>query len=307
MMEDLDSTQLHFSQDSLFLLNLTLAIIMFGVSLSLRFQDFKYILQRPKSFFIGLVSQFLLLPLLTLILVLTVQPSASVALGMFLVAACPGGNISNFLTFLARGNTALSVSLTAFSTVFSIILTPLNFAFWSARYAPAAQLLQEISLDYMDVFKTVALILGIPLILGIFINRRWPLLAKKTSEFLKPVSIGIFVLFIAIAFYANFDHFLQFILLIFFWVFLHNFLALMGGFTLSKLFGINQADTIAVTIETGIQNSGLALVLIFTYFGGLGGMAIIAGWWGIWHIISGLSVALAWKGIHKKKSIKMPV
>lgn len=307
MIEELDSTLLHFDKDGLFLLNLTLAIIMFGVALSLRFQDFKYVLQSPKSFFIGLASQFIMLPLLTLLLVLFIQPSPSVALGMFLVAACPGGNISNFLTLLARGNTALSVSLTAFSTCFSIILTPLNFSFWSSFYSPGAQLLEEISLDYMDVFKTVAMILGIPLILGMFINQRWPLIAKKISSLLKPISIAIFVIFIIIAFYANYDHFLQFILLIFFWVFLHNFLALIGGFLLAKLFGSNEADTKTITIETGIQNSGLALVLIFTYFDGLGGMAIIAGWWGIWHIISGLSVAFSWKMADQKKKFKMPV
>jgi BASS family bile acid:Na+ symporter len=307
MIEELDNTQLHFDQDGLFVLNLTLAIIMFGVALSLRFQDFKYVLQSPKSFFVGLASQFLWLPFLTFILVLLIQPAPSVALGLFLVAACPGGNISNFLTLLARGNTALSVSLTAFSTVFSIILTPLNFSFWSARYSPAAQLLQEISLDYMDVFKTVAMILGIPLLVGMFINHKWPTLAKKLSNLLKPISIGIFVIFIVIAFYANYDHFLQFILLIFFWVFLHNFLALTGGFLLAKLFGSNEADTKTITIETGIQNSGLALVLIFTYFEGLGGMAIIAGWWGIWHIIAGLSVAFSWKMASQKKKVNMPV
>lgn len=307
MIEVLDKTQLHFNQDSLFLLNVTLAIIMFGVALSLNFQDFKYVVQRPTPFFIGIASQFLLLPFLTLVLVQVIQIPPSVALGMFLVAACPGGNISNFLTHLARGNTALSVCLTAFSTVFAIILTPLSFGFWSRWYSPSAQLLQDISLNYIDVFKTVSLILGVPLILGILINGRWPQLAKKISNLLKPISIGIFVLFIAIAFYANYDHFLQFILLIFFWVFMHNLLALLGGFSLAKVFRINQADTITITIETGIQNSGLALVLIFTYFEGLGGMAIIAAWWGIWHILSGLSVALIWKALGHKIRVKLPV
>jgi BASS family bile acid:Na+ symporter len=146
----------------------------------------------------------------------------------------------------------------------------------------------------------------VPLILGILINGRWPQLAKKISNLLKPISIGIFVLFIAIAFYANYDHFLQFILLIFFWVFMHNLLALLGGFSLAKVFRINEADTITITIETGIQNSGLALVLIFTYFEGLGGMAIIAAWWGIWHILSGLSVAFIWKALGHKIRVKLP-
>lgn len=295
MLEALDSSTLNFNQDSLLLLNISLAIIMFGVALDLKISDFTAIVKNPKSFIGGIVSQFLFLPFLTWIFVLAIAPPPSVALGMFLVAACPGGNVSNFISHLAKGNAALSVSLTGFSTVFSIFLTPFNFALWSGFYSPSANLLRSISIDYADVFQTVALILGIPLILGIIINYRFPFWSQKATKILKPVSILIFAAFIAIAFIGNYKLFTQFIGLIFLWVLGHNFLALFSGFSLAKVFRLNLADTKTLTIETGIQNSGLGLVLIFTYFDGLGGMAIIAAWWGIWHIISGMSIAFFWK------------
>lgn len=292
---ELDSIQLNFSQSDLLLLNLALALIMYGVALDLRIQDFKYIISNPKGFFLGIFSQFLLLPFLTWCLVLILNPPPSVALGMFLVAACPGGNVSNFLTNLAKGNTALSVSLTGFSSILSIVSTPLNFALWASFYGPTKSLLKEISLDYSEAFTTVALILGIPLILGILTYRNFPLFAKKASRILKPLSVVIFAAFVIVAFAGNFNIFTKYISLIFLWVLAHNFVALGAGFLTGKVFKMPLADVKTLTIETGIQNSGLGLVLIFTYFDGLGGMAIITAWWGIWHLLSGMTIATLWK------------
>ncbi|WP_192349880.1 bile acid:sodium symporter family protein [Algoriphagus sp. Y33] len=292
---ELDSIQLNFSSGDLLLLNLALALIMYGVALDLRLEDFNYLVKNPKGFFLGIFSQFLLLPFLTWCLVLIMQPPPSVALGMFLVAACPGGNVSNFLTNLAEGNTALSISLTAFSSTISIMSTPLNFALWAGFYAPTSNLLREISLDYSDAFSTVALILGVPLILGIITHRYAPTFAEKASRILKPLSILIFASFVVIAFAGNFDLFTRYISLIFLWVLAHNFVAMGSGFITGKIFKLPLADVKTLTIETGIQNSGLGLVLIFTYFDGLGGMAIITAWWGIWHLISGMTISSLWK------------
>ena len=292
---ELDSIQLNFSPSDLLLLNLALALIMYGVALDLRFEDFRYLVKNPKGFFLGVFSQFILLPFLTWCLVLIMKPPPSVALGMFLVAACPGGNVSNFLSSLAKGNAALSVSLTGFSSIISIVSTPLNFALWAGFYAPTSNLLREISLDYTDAFTTVALILGIPLILGILTQNYAPAIAEKASRILKPLSILIFAAFVVIAFAGNFDLFTKYISLIFLWVLAHNFVALGSGFLTGKLFKLPLADVKTMTIETGIQNSGLGLVLIFTYFDGLGGMAIITAWWGIWHLISGMTIASLWK------------
>lgn len=291
----LDAIRLNFSQSDLLLLNLALALIMYGVALDLRWADFRYLARNPKGFFLGVFSQFLLLPFLTWALVSVIDPPPSVALGMILVAACPGGNVSNFLTNLTKGNTALSVSLTAFSSVSAIVLTPLNFSLWAGLYAPTAGLLKEIELNISEVFFTVAVILGIPLILGILTRQFFDSIATKASKVLKPLSILIFAAFVVLAFAGNFDLFVKYIGLIFLWVLAHNFIALSAGFLTGKLGKLPLADVKTLTIETGIQNSGLGLVLIFTYFEGLGGMAIITAWWGIWHLISGMSIATFWK------------
>lgn len=292
---ELDSIQLNFSQNDLLLLNLALALIMYGVALDLRFEDFKYLAKNPKAFFLGVFSQFILLPFLTWALISIIQPPPSVALGMFLVAACPGGNVSNFLSSYAKGNAALSVSLTGFSTLFSIISTPLNFALWAGLYGPTSTLLQEISLDIENVFMTVGLILGIPLILGILTRTFATKWAERFKKILQPLSLLIFAAFIVLAFAGNFDIFLQYIGKIFLWVFAHNLVALGAGFLTAKSFKLPLPDVKTLTIETGIQNSGLGLVLIFTYFEGLGGMAVITALWGIWHLISGITIASIWK------------
>ena len=292
--QELDAVRINFSPHDLLGLNLALALIMYGVALDLKIEDFRYLSKNPKVFFLGLFSQFLLLPFLTLALVWVLNPPPSVALGMFLVAACPGGNVSNFLTSLAKGNTALSVSLTAFSTLLSIFATPLNFALWAGFYGPTAGLLKEISLDICEVFLTVGLILGIPLIVGILTRRYQDQWASRISKILKPLSILVFAAFVVIAFAGNFDLFLAYIGVIFLWVFLHNLIALSAGFLTAKIGKLTLSDQKTLTIETGIQNSGLGLVLIFTYFEGLGGMAIITALWGIWHLISGMLIAGIW-------------
>jgi BASS family bile acid:Na+ symporter len=141
----IDEVQLNFNQDNIWVLNFCLAIIMFGVALELRVEDFKRVFYNPKSSLVGLLSQFILLPALTFVLIIILEPSPSLALGMILVSCCPGGNISNFMTHLARGNSALSVSLTAVGTVLAILATPFNFELWGSLYPPTASILKSVS------------------------------------------------------------------------------------------------------------------------------------------------------------------
>jgi len=293
---DIDTIQIHFSQEALWLLNLCLAIVMFGVALDISPSDFKRLWRSPKSSLLGVASQFIILPALTFGLILILQPKPSIALGMILVAACPGGNISNFMTHLSGGNTALSVSLTAFATVAAIFMTPFNLQFWGNLYPPTASILRTISINPLDIFKTIALILGLPLILGMWWRSYQPELAQKMAKWLKPLSILIFIGFVAIAFSLNYDIFKKVIHLVILIVLIHNAVALSSGYLLARIFSLPLADQKTLTIETGIQNSGLGLLLIFAFFEGLGGMTIIAAWWGIWHILSGLAISWYWSG-----------
>lgn len=287
----IDDAVLDFSAGSLTLLNAILAVVMFSIAIDLKLSDFKGLARSPKPVLVGLASQFLLLPALTYLLVIVAQPRPSVALGLMLVAACPGGNISNFITHRAGGNAALSVSMTAIATVGAILLTPLNIAFWGSLYAPTAEILRATSIDPVSIAVTVGLMLVLPLVLGILLNARRPDLTARIRRPLQYLSMGIFLAFIAIALASNWGLFLTFGPAIAGLVIVHNALGLGGGYALATLAGLSPYDRRAVTIETGIQNSGLGLVLIFSFFGGLGGMAIVAGFWGIWHAISGLALA----------------
>ncbi|MDF9800539.1 BASS family bile acid:Na+ symporter [Catalinimonas alkaloidigena] len=297
-MEILDEIQLNFNQDSLLLLNICMGLVMFGVAIELTVADFKNLWQKPKSLIIGLVAQFLILPLLTYVLVLLSNPIPSVALGMILVACCSGGNLSNMLSVMAGGNGALSVSLTAIATLAAVVATPANFALWGNLYLSSGVSLPQISISFSDMLETILLIVGVPLLLGMLFNHYFPKLTAKIRRPIRIISIVIFGAFIIGAFAANFNIFLEYIHFIVMIVLLHNALAYGGGYSLGQLFGLSLPDKKAITLETGIQNSGIALVLIFNFFDGVGGMAIIAGWWGIWDIISGL--ALAW-GLSKVK------
>jgi len=287
----LDQIQLNFNSRGLLVVNAAIGLMMLGVALELKLEDFKRIIRSPKAPGIGLLAQFILLPAFTFVLTLILKPHPSIALGMILVAACPGGNLSNLMTYLAKGNCAVSISMTAISTLAAIVMTPLNLSLWGSLNPDTAQILKKVSLSPADVFFTVFIILGIPMAVGMILARIFPNLSKKVR---KPFKIFTLIFFIAIVFgalAANWKIFLQVIGLIVFAVLIHNALALNLGYWSSKLAGLHERDCRAVSIEVGIQNSALGLVLVFNFFNGLGGSATLVGWLGIWHIIAGLITA----------------
>ncbi len=303
----LDHIRLNFSPTSLHTLNIALAFIMFGVALEIKPSHFVDLLKQPKSAIAGVASQFLVLPFITFLLTIAFRNylSPTIALGMILVAACPGGNISNFISSLAKGNVALSVSLTAIATLGAIFMTPLNFGLYGKMFInfyskhSDTGLVRPLEIDAFQMFQTVILILGIPLIAGILFNTQFPKMTQKIIKPIKQLSILIFSLIVIIALIKNFDYFLISIQYIFIIVLIHNALALGAGYLMGKVFNRSFIDKKTLAIETGIQNSGLALVLIFNpkIFPQeleLGGMAIIAAWWGIWHILAGIFMAGVW-------------
>lgn len=289
-----DAIRLNFDEGGLLALNAVIGLMMFGMALDLKLEDFKRICRSPKGPAIGLGAQFILLPAFTFLLTLIVRPGPSMALGMIMVAACPGGNLSNLMTYLAGGNAAMSVSMTAVSTAAAIIMTPLNLSVWGALNPDTAPILRAVSLSPLDVFTTIVMILGIPLALGITVSRFYPGLVERIRKPFKLISVLVFMGVVGLALANNWTIFLKVIGLVVLVVALHNALALTLGYTSARAFRLPERDRRAVAIEVGIQNSALALILIFDFFEGLGGMAIIAAWWGIWHIIAGLIVAGFW-------------
>lgn len=293
-MTDIDLVRLNFNPQTLFLLNCVLGFVMFGVALELKAEDFRAALKAPRALVIGLIGHHLIFPAATYLLVLLLQPRPSIALGMILVASCPAGNISNFLTHFARGNTALSVSISTASTLAAIFMTPLNIAFWGGLYEPAQPILREVAVNPLEMFLHVFLLLGLPLAAGLLLSHEWPRASALAQKPMKYFSLAFFLIFVVAALHANWEYFVQYVGVVVGVVFLHNASALATGYGLAYVTGLPEPDRRAVSIECGIQNSGLGLILIFNFFDGLGGMAVVAAWWGIWHIVAGLTVAAFW-------------
>lgn len=287
----LSTVQIDFSEDRLMALNIAMAFIMFGVALSIESKNFKEVKSNPKSVITGVVTQFILLPFFTFVFVYFTKPMEGLALGLILVAACPGGNVSNFFSNLSRGNVALSITLTAIATILAIFLTPINFEFWSNLYL-GERVGKGITLETWKMLKTIFTILGAPLLLGLLFRYKFNKLASKIAEPIKLLSFVLLVVIIGIAFIQNIEIFKKYYHYIIYLVFFHNAIALGSAYLISKMVGNNEQDSRTISIETGIQNSGLGLVIIFSVFQGNGGMAIIMAWWGIWHIVGGTIMSL---------------
>lgn len=302
----LDQVTINFSAAGTHLVNSILALIMFGVALDIRLGVFKEVLAKPKALITGLVSQLILLPVVTFLLIIIFHKwlTPTVSMGMILVSACPGGNISNFMTNLAKGKTELSVSMTAVNTAIAIFMTPLIFKIYGGLYVDymakaSDNLLQPIFIPLGQMFYTIFILLGIPLTLGLLCTHFFPKFSKKISPTFRKASMALFLLIVVMAFSNNFDLFLKHIQWIFLIVLIHNGMALLTGFSFASLLRVNRKERRAITIETGIQNSGLGLALLFNpkIFPpemAIGGMLFITAWWGIWHIVSGLGLSYSW-------------
>ena len=297
----LDGLQVTLNAGGMNTINIVLAFVMFGVALGIKPKMFVEVFRKPKSVILGMCCQLVLLPLLTFLLAIALGPriSWSMALGMILVASCPGGNISNFMSSLSKANVELSVSLTAISTALCILMTPFNFWLYGNLYLDIASVkadVPQLVIPLWDVFKTIFILLGIPLTLGILTSHYLPKVADKLKKPLQWLSLIFFLAMVVLSFWGNRESFLACIKYIFLIVLVHNLLALTIGFSVGSAFKLPFRDRRTLTIETGIQNSGLGLVLllgtsIFSNLPPHGGMLVITAWWGVWHIVSGLTVS----------------
>jgi BASS family bile acid:Na+ symporter len=285
---------LQFDAASLILLNIIMACMMFGVSLSLRLEDFRRIALAPIAPLAGMVAQFVLLPAATCLFTWALNIDPELALGMILVSACPGGSFSNVMTWLARGNVAVSISMTAVSSLAATVLTPLNFALYGWLNPHTRDYLTQISLEPASMLMLVLLVLALPMVLGMVTGRRLPGFVARSEKPLRVISLLVFISFVAIAFSKNFGLFIERFHSFFWLVVCHNLLALLLGYGMARLCRLPHSDRRAVTLEVGIQNSGLGLVILFTFFPDAGGMLLITAFWGVWHLVSGLTLSQFW-------------
>ncbi len=307
-LESLSDLTINFGQGGTTIVNILLAFIMFGVALGIKLDTFKDVFKNPKSLIVGLVLQWVCLPALTTLLAILMNNwiTPMVALGMILVSSCPGGNISNFMSSFAKGNVELSVSMTAITSAFATFITPLNFFLWGNLYYRTVSIagdVPELVIPFLPMFGQVLILLGIPIVLGMLFAKYYP---KATEKIMKPfqvLSIVVFFGMVIIAFAQNFQIFIDNIIYVFFIVLIHNACALGLGYGGGALFKRPAIDRRSLTIEVGIQNSGLGLVLLFNpvifppeiWHHQYGGMLLVTAWWGVWHIVSGLTVATGFR------------
>lgn len=294
-MESLDHIRVNFNAEQLFLLNFCLGFLMFGIALELTIDDFKALVKNKKSTWVGLASQMVLLPVLTLMLIAVIQPHPALAAGMLLVAACPGGNVSNYAVHLSKANAPLSVLLTTFSTLAAAFTTPFVFKSGQSVLSSLTHSETVFSIDFFSMFLSIVQLILVPLILGMLLRQWQPTFTAKIIPTVKRVSLLIFIAFILFAVAGNLENIRQHLHRVFLIVMIHNGLALALGYYFPKWMGRSTLDARTISIETGIQNSGLALILIFNFFNGNGGMALIAAWWSVWHLVSSFVLALYWK------------
>lgn len=303
-LESLNSVAINFGEGGMAIVNIILAFVMFGVALGIKTQTFKDVFMNPKSVIVGLLLQWVALPAVTFAIALALSPviTPMIALGMILVASCPGGNISNFISSLSKGNIELSVSMTAISTAFAPVITPINFFLWGSLYSSIIAVHSDIPrlvIPFMPMLEQILLLLGVPIVLGMVFAHYFPNATKKITKPAQTLSIMLFIGMVIVSFSQNFQIILDNIIYVFFIVMLHNAAALGTGYFGGKLAKVPMSDRRSLTIEVGIQNSGLGMILLFNpaifppeiWHGHYGGMLFITAWWGIWHIVSGLTVA----------------
>ena len=266
---------------------MALMLVMFSVALGLRLQDFRILVDKPRLYIGGVVTQVFILPLVTFFLLHAISPPPSIALGMIVVACCPGGAVSNLMTYLARGDVAVSVALTATSSILAALLTPASTLFWTGAYGPTAELLRSLDVDPMLFVMQTTVLLALPLAAGMFVAAKAPNIAAKIrgkTTLLGTAVLGGTIIYGIVYFFPILWPAVGLLGSI---AVIHNTVAFATGAVAGRVLSKDTAVRRALTFEIGIQNSGLALVILLAQLQGLGGAAAIAAVWGVWHLIAG--------------------
>ncbi len=294
-MHPVDTLQLHFNPNQMLVLNIAMAFLMFSVALDVKPSDFKKVVEFPKSVGVGLLAQYLVFPVLTLGIIYLFQPPVSMALGMILVSMCPSGNMTNFLVHFAKANVALSVTLNAIIILSATVVTPAGFLFWS-KFVPESEALRKsFELSFGEMAWIIVRLIVAPLLLGMWLHARFPDFIAKIRPWAQRISLLIFFAILALALLGNFDNLVNYLGFAFVVVAVHNVVALSTGYFLGGIFKLPELDRRTLAFEAGVHNTALGLLLIFQFFNGLGGMALIAAWWGIWDLVTGIGLAGWWR------------
>ncbi|MGA8257052.1 MAG: bile acid:sodium symporter family protein [Nocardioides sp.] len=277
---------------------IVVGLFLFGIALDTKLADFRDVVRRPGVIAVGVIAQYVVAPALTVLLTLALDVRGSVAIGMLLVACCPAGNLSNLLTHRARGDVALSISLTGVSNVLAVVATPIAFAFWSGLNSNAEALLRDVSLEPWDVVGEVALLIGLPFAAGLFVGWRWSSFAERVKGYVEPGVLVLLLLVVVGGLAGQFDVFVDYVGDVALPIGAQNLLALGVGYATARACRLSVSGTRAMTFELGVRNTALAVVLALAFFGDLGGVVLVAALWGLWDSATGLALASWWRRRH---------
>lgn len=264
-------------------INILLGIVMFGMGLTLSVEDFRRVFSRPKDIAVGVGAQFTVMPLVAFALAVGLNLPPELAVGVILLGCCPGGTASNVITYLAKGDVALSVSLTSVSTVLAPLLTPLLMLLLAGRWLP---------IDAGALFISIVQVVLVPVILGVLANTLFGGVVRRVRPALPLVSVSFIVIIVVGVVAASAENILTVGPLVLLLVVIHNTFGLALGYLLARISGVGLSQRRAVSIEVGMQNSGLAAALATTYFGGVA--ALPGAIFSVWHNISGPLLATYW-------------
>lgn len=263
-------------------INYLLGMVMFGMGLTLNLKDFKIVFSRPKDVIIGCLAQFTIMPLLAWTLSRVFGLDEALSLGVVLVGCCPGGTASNVITYLAKGDLALSVGMTGVSTLLAPFLTPLLTWLLAGK---------SVDVDVMSMFLSILWVVILPIVVGLIVKSVWPKFTEKAVDFLPAISTLAITCIVGIVIAANAGKIMSGGLIIILIVALHNVCGLCLGFLIGKLLGLSTPKRKAISIEVGMQNSGLATSLATIHFAAYPMASIPGAVFSVWHNISGAIVA----------------
>ncbi len=268
---------------------LLLGVVMFGMGLTLTPVDFKVVFTNPIPVIIGIILQYTMMPLIAFSLAYLLKLPSELAAGLVLLGSVPGGTASNVIVYLARGNVALSVAMTSLSTLLAPILTPLLLYFLAGQWLPV---------NPTEMFVSILQVIIIPIVLGFLMQRFFPTIVQKGVSIVPLISVIAILIIVSAVTAANGENVVTSGISVFIAVFLHNSLGLLLGYIVALMAGLDEENRRAISIEVGMQNSGLGVALATAHFSPLAALPSV--WGAIWHNISGPILATFWESKSKK-------
>src|SRR5699024_1948477 len=264
-------------------ITILLGIVMFGMGLTLEPVDFKLVLTKPLSIIGGVLAQFIIMPLAAFIIAYLLKLPPELAAGLVLLGSVPGGTASNVMVYLARGNLPLSITMTSFSTLLAPIVTPLLLLLLAGQWLPV---------DPVSMFMSIIQVIIIPILLGFIVRRIMPVIVNKGIKVVPLISVTAIIIIVSAVVSGNVEEIANAGLIVFIAVVLHNGLGLLIGYFVAKFMGLSESERRAISIEVGMQNSGLGVALATAHFGPLAALPSALG--AVWHNISGPILATFW-------------